>query len=266
MLLPWGPLKGSACCSLACLRGGEGGSRARAAAASQPRPACQHLTCLARPLSRQVDVEGFEPAVLRGAKRLLAEKRVAHLFMEYSPGVAGERRAGHAAVCTRVLQRSAPCRRSRTPGRAGGQASTAPPGPPRAACLRQRCRSPPHACTSTAAHLFPPAPRPPSIQHACAPPALYPARLRPARPPPHACACALPTLPTLPAEKWQDWRWFEEHPRALLGLLRDGYGVLHLAPVHGDWPDWSGARAMNKMEEVGGFSERMGAGCLRSGC
>lgn len=49
-----------------------------------PRPPCLPL---------QADVEGFEPSVLRGAKGLLAAKRVAHLFMEYSPGVAGERRS-----------------------------------------------------------------------------------------------------------------------------------------------------------------------------
>lgn len=46
----------------------------------------------------QADVEGFEPSVLRGAKGLLAAKKVAHLFMEYSPGVAGERRQGQCSL------------------------------------------------------------------------------------------------------------------------------------------------------------------------
>lgn len=38
----------------------------------------------------QADVEGYEPGVLRGTKRLFLEHTVQHIFMEYSPGVAGE--------------------------------------------------------------------------------------------------------------------------------------------------------------------------------
>lgn len=37
----------------------------------------------------------------------------------------------------------------------------------------------------------------------------------------------------------------------LLGLVRGGYSLLHMAPIHGDWPDWSGQRAMSEMEQVG---------------
>jgi hypothetical protein len=36
----------------------------------------------------QADVEGYEPGVLRGSKRLFLDHTVQHMFMEYSPGVA----------------------------------------------------------------------------------------------------------------------------------------------------------------------------------
>ena len=51
-------------------------------------PTMHRLTAIAAPQLSQVDVEGYEPQVLRGAKRLLLHRRVAHAFMEYSPGVA----------------------------------------------------------------------------------------------------------------------------------------------------------------------------------
>lgn len=35
-------------------------------------------------------MEGYEPGVLRGTKRLFLEHTVQHIFMEYSPGVAGK--------------------------------------------------------------------------------------------------------------------------------------------------------------------------------
>lgn len=58
--------------------------------------ACSPCPCVLVPLppshttSLQVDVEGYEPGVLRGAKRLLLEHTVQHIFMEYSPGVPGK--------------------------------------------------------------------------------------------------------------------------------------------------------------------------------
>lgn len=39
-------------------------------------------------LIMKADVEGYEPGVLRGTKRLFLEHTVQHIFMEYSPGVA----------------------------------------------------------------------------------------------------------------------------------------------------------------------------------
>ncbi|EFN60043.1 hypothetical protein CHLNCDRAFT_133271 [Chlorella variabilis] len=40
-------------------------------------------------LIMKVDVEGFEPSILRGTRGLLLQHEVKHIFMEYSPGVAG---------------------------------------------------------------------------------------------------------------------------------------------------------------------------------
>ncbi|PRW60388.1 A disintegrin and metallo ase with thrombospondin motifs 12 [Chlorella sorokiniana] len=39
-------------------------------------------------LIMKADVEGYEPGVLRGSKRLFLDHTVQHMFMEYSPGVA----------------------------------------------------------------------------------------------------------------------------------------------------------------------------------
>lgn len=63
--------------------GGEGGRRAVACRT------CAILCRCNRP-ALQIDVEGYEPHVLRGAKRLFLEHSVQYAFMEYSPGVAGK--------------------------------------------------------------------------------------------------------------------------------------------------------------------------------
>ena len=36
-------------------------------------------------LLTQLDVEGYEPAAMRGAAKLLATRRIANIVMEYSP-------------------------------------------------------------------------------------------------------------------------------------------------------------------------------------
>lgn len=55
-------------------------------AAHSPPPLLSVPPSPSRPA--QIDVEGFEPSVLRGARNLFLQHTVSHLFMEYSPGVA----------------------------------------------------------------------------------------------------------------------------------------------------------------------------------
>jgi hypothetical protein len=61
----------------------------------------------------QVDVEGFEPQVLRSATRLLASKRVPDILMEYSPGIAARHhRFGQWLSSRRDFFQPATCRRA----------------------------------------------------------------------------------------------------------------------------------------------------------